>query len=309
VTTIISKTVLDESFNRFIQKQGATFKSIPFIGQFKSFKDDVRAVSDLITGRHNKSYLLLVKNLLKAKKGSAKDLMRVVSDHWLTYQFGILPDLSDMSDLLEAFKLIFNQDVPKLHIHGSYKDKEVNSSSKTQVNASFGVDVINNLEYTVIGKTGATYKVIVPNKDQALAHVFGADFGDFIPSLWELLPYSWLVDYFLNIGDFIDLLSLHRGVFENGWQVLITNKLETSLQTPVNYGDISYRMKSGNTGFVTKKTFAFQRSLINVDTYLPSLAFTVPDLRKAANIAAVATTNLIKPNSINNIIGKRILKV
>jgi hypothetical protein len=31
----------------------------------------------------------------------------------------------------------------------------------------------------------------------------GLDVRSFVPTLWELIPYSWAIDYFTNIGDIV----------------------------------------------------------------------------------------------------------
>ena len=45
---------------------------------------------------------------------------------------------------------------------------------------------------------------------------WGSSTRDFLPTVWELIPYSFVVDYFTNIGNMIDSLSIIES--DIGWK-------------------------------------------------------------------------------------------
>lgn len=300
--SLSSKLAKDKAFNKFINKQGPQFTALSFLGEFKSFKEDLAFVTNLITGRHNEAYKLLVKNLLKNKNRSKSDLLRVVSEHWLQLQFGLLPDLHDMESLLTGLQNTIKSAPPRKKLSATYKDDAQASSVRTEINQVVPMTVKYNslTKRKTVGKVGATIKIEFQNQKQTLAHTFGVDIEDVLPALWEVTPWSWLVDYFTNAGDFINLAALRRGVWTNGWAVEIDDIFSSEISLPIAcvYGTI----KASKSGIISSRSFTFNRSTFDVDAYVPSVHFSSPNLKQAANIAAVAVTNLIKPGTVSQIL-------
>jgi hypothetical protein len=67
-----------------------------------------------------------------------------------------------------------------------------------------------------------------PAGEMPLAQRFGLDLSNVAPTIWELVPMSWLFDYFANQNDIIDAWSLR--FLDFGWlsQTEI-QEVETSL--------------------------------------------------------------------------------
>ena len=57
----------------------------------------------------------------------------------------------------------------------------------------------------------AEFRSVNENPVRADMNLFGASWGDIIPTAWELIPYSFLVDYFTNIGDVLNSWSVRKG--------------------------------------------------------------------------------------------------
>jgi hypothetical protein len=63
--------------------------------------------------------------------------------------------------------------------------------------------------------------------------LLGVSWEDLIPTAWELIPYSFLIDYFTNIGDVLEGWSVHQS--DLGWSAkLIRKRAERS---SVNHRD------------------------------------------------------------------------
>lgn len=309
IGTISDQTMKDRAFQAFIQKQSATFATIPFVGQFGSFKDDAKFLIDTVRGRHNKAYELLVKNLIQNRKGSKQAIVRVISDHWLRYQFGIVPDIHDLTSLMTAFQESFlkNTNLPVAITGKAFESETKGSSNPNALLFSNAIKCVTSQSSTCshVGKVGARLKTEFVNTKRTLTDTFGLGIEDFVPAMWELLPYSWLVDYFTNIGDFMSLTSLRRARYENGWYVIVRNTTHVSSVIPIGCTWSGITGFGGSPGAVTSNAFTFTRQPFNLAGYVPDFRWESPNLRQVANIAAVAAGSLIKPDHLNNILSGR----
>jgi len=119
----------------------------------------------------------------------------------------------------------------------------------------------------------------------------GLDGWGAMQALWEVTPYSWLVDYFFPIGDFLEgrgLAGALKGTF--------VYSTYTKVQTNVSGG----RAKTGSCGFYSYTTGCTDRrsEIKLVRTVSQSLQVPLPRVvplseafswKRAANVVAVAT--------------------
>jgi hypothetical protein len=129
-----------------------------------------------------------------------------VRDTWLEYSFGWKPLINDIDSGIKAFyasrliKPIFEM------VRGSARQRVSSDLGlKTASNGPLNWQwrVLHDEEYYV------QYYGTYHSKGNGVPdnHVYGFTPSEFIPTLWELLPYSFLVDYFTNIGDIVSSWS------------------------------------------------------------------------------------------------------
>lgn len=300
VAKYTKQNLTDKAFAAFIEKSNdSQFTGLAFAGEFKSFRNDVRFLTNVILGRHNEAYKQLVKNLVRFKKGSAKDVLQAAADHWLQVRFGLAPDVHDLTALVKQFNNVAKHTELAHKVTGRFTDFSVDSQ------VTIGADQWNvfnqrrtrQAHFVYVGKVGASLKTSFVSTTPSLSQRFGVGFEDVVPALYELFPFSWLVDYFTNLGDFVSLLALRRGRYTDGWKLsIIEQNVSLSIEPMsqrVTTSDLvlSY---SGNPGVSSIRTFAFNRDPTNVDTYIPEFRFESPSMLQTANIAAVAVSLLNK---------------
>lgn len=239
----------------------------------------------------------------KATRGiSARNISKkidVVSDLWLEYSFGWKPLVSDIKDGAKALSELRNGRLPRKTVGASGSDSSNDSSSS-------GVDNVGSSQIhwrrNISSKSQVRYRCLVsvktPEDSGATSAILGLNFPSFVPTVWELIPYSFLVDYFTNIGGIIQAASNpSAGV---NWTVR-GSLTATTCKVDVEKVDIApsgnpaatrsmLSQKPGIGGSVsgqTKVRESYQGSLV------PGLQFKVPGVSSLRwlNIAALGVTH------------------
>lgn len=165
------------------------------------------------------SFALTLKN--KKRKVTAKQWGKTIADEWLEFTFGVKPLVSDIKDMASTLARYGDPDyLPRVHLTARGKDQRLVSSS-----VSNGVDnnyVYSNTFTRQIGQTEYIYRIgmrYAPNGPFSaaakLAELSGLTPENWVPTVWELIPWSFVVDYFVNIGDIIT--SQFTSVSEVAW--------------------------------------------------------------------------------------------
>jgi hypothetical protein len=116
---------------------------------------------------------------------------------------------------------------------------------------------------------GIIYEVKIMDAFDNLAKVAGSRLRDIPATLWEVVPYSFVVDWFFNVGDWIQAFTPAPGITPlRNWATVITqsdseSSAKCEWDVPLSEGSLSYE---GDFGGVTTTSFSFQRF---VDQSLP----------------------------------------
>lgn len=143
---------------------------------------------------------------------------KFLADTWLEAQFGWLPLMSDVEDGARALaEWHRRQGLRPTTIWISGKGSAgpiLESSSFSPSNVVSGtIAITSRINTEVSGNVRYYGKLEVSNASTAgdLVSLFGLTptLENFAPTAWELIPYSFLVDYFTNIGDIINARSVN----------------------------------------------------------------------------------------------------
>jgi hypothetical protein len=148
-----------------------------------------------------------------------RDWRRAASDLWLEAQFGWKPMLSDLSNAAEAYKRTAEK---RSGVNFSGTAQQSYRSSVTSTVNTATVCEVGTIRRTE-GVLTVRYKGTVSYKPSSgnMAVNFGSTWPDFVPTAWELIPWSFLIDYFANVGAMADSWATAQ-VVNTGW----TNRTE-----------------------------------------------------------------------------------
>lgn len=133
-----------------------------------------------------------------------KRKLNYLSSKWLELRYGILPTLYDIQDLVKYYETNVVRPVDEIRKTSAMQKVP----RKSILKESGGYD-------RVINSWGITWNYEVTSEYQVTSHVYytvGNDstsnqlgFGVYntLPLVYELIPYSFVVDWWSNLGDFI----------------------------------------------------------------------------------------------------------
>lgn len=163
----------------------------------------------------------------------ATDQAKAIGNAWLELQYGWKPLLSDVYGSMETLAKANNPRGNPNTIYAKATGRASRSEAKTnrierKPNSGWtGTDItVQEGNFDVIVKTGVTYSVSSP----VLASLKKVGITNPALLAWELLPYSFVVDWFLPIGNYLESLDATNGLsFYDGYvSVLIKKRFSTN---------------------------------------------------------------------------------
>lgn len=192
-----------------------TLKTIahPFTAAYYLFRS-YRYKADAITRRW-----LYYRNRKVRKKG-LRAANKQLASLWLEYSFGIQPLVNDVKKAIIAYERWCEEFHGITPIWGTGTDESL-SSQTSPYNVEVSQKIATTGIYKSIIKSSCRfkgeygYRIGAEGPVDRAKQLCGFTLSEFIPTLWELLPFSWLADYFTNIGTIIT--AMHTAVSNVLW--------------------------------------------------------------------------------------------
>jgi hypothetical protein len=204
---------------------------------------------------------------------------KVLGDTWLEYSFGMKPLIADIEAAKQKLRELPSEEL--IPISSYAEEPVVFTTTKSTVNVgAVSQDYITYIRGKVSCRYKGAIKTAIPFQGGYLSQTFGFDLSSFVPTLWEIIPYSFLVDYFTNIGD---ILTYHSGVSSNvSWFNLTTRVENVATTVPSGFRTISgppafwtRQMLSKNAGSSGSSYSSFFRSGGSV-LPIPEFRYSIP---------------------------------
>jgi len=148
---------------------------------------------------------------------------------WLEYALGWQPLLGSIESAAIAYKS-FENEYKYFRAHGKGSSDAVGTAETS--NGLMGSrtyylqDSVTTRKTVVRFKGVASHKIndVDSSRADEVVRLSGLTLAEFVPTAWELIPYSFVVDYFSNIGD---ILNSYHGLTAS-WRWLSASRESTA---------------------------------------------------------------------------------
>lgn len=217
--------VRNRALNKILEKirfQQEHISVLPAIGELRQTMRQLGApfssIVKLTNGHLDK--LQFTRNGLGTPRwySRSEKYLRVIRDTYLEYVFGLQPLMADTRGIAEAlgrWKAEAEYELPRpttLAFTQKATDRwsTIYHDPTTKIinSASFfpGKEVVQRVtDYGVVERVWLGHSLQAPfGSLERLEQLMGWDPREFVPTLWELVPWSWLIDYFVNVQEILE---------------------------------------------------------------------------------------------------------
>jgi hypothetical protein len=140
--------------------------------------------------------------------------MKAVGSAWLLFQYGVKPTLQTIHDGISEFRN---------HCKSGFRHYTAKSTRRTpyqKVVPNWPDTAFWTANYTGKSRFNAMYRVTLRNQGDTLAQA--ARWSSLNPAsiAWELMPWSFAIDWFINVGGYLreqETSLIYRNYFDNGF--------------------------------------------------------------------------------------------
>lgn len=282
------KDVIGDAGSRLTRKLRENVGSTNQLTNLAELRELPKTVAGL-TG----SAIGLVRSVLTSKK-QGKSLKQYASDQWLSWSFGVLPTLGAIDDLVESIQKYKDRKDHSIREYGVSEDSALTRLTYNGGGTStHSCTVIVRNELNMSCKITAGYRYdLLSSNDYTLAKHLGFDISSVIPTAYELLPFSWLVDYFTTAGNVIeDTFWVNPGK-----QIYLCQSTRFRIHTETE-AVVRRLSPTGVLDFFTSKPFTCE-SIQFARTPLATVPRSPFRVKTSAEIAHNAVTKLLNLTSI-----------
>jgi hypothetical protein len=276
--------VTNRAISKFLDAADSARSSIEFGQDLGEWKETVHGLIHPLKSlrEFTLSHLSRVTKLAKGVKHRAA-LSKMIADTWLEFKFGWFPLAADVGKAFADFsnnRNHVNVQSIRASARGSFHDFVLPNSAG---GFSFSVGVVR-CDTRVTGYYYVTFKGAIRTgaHEGALkaAQMLQLDLPHFVPTAWDLLPYSWIADYFVNVGDTLRALCFRDSDLTWGNKTIRTeHQYDWNFVMDVNNYDKNVQYIITQNATVDNpfgSVVSFQRAPLLPGDLIPSIRFSLP---------------------------------
>lgn len=285
----------NEAIMKFIHDCKAQYNQIGGMQFLAELRDTLHMIRKPAQSLRNEvaRYFDALKRKRQSYRTSAS-AQRGLAGTWLEYSFGWAPLISDTVKGAEALSRLIEGDIRYTTVSGFGQDvASLVNITTFQPFAGLPFKALKTVTQEVTALTKIVGGITATPTGRTLQNakaLYGFNAEEFVPTIWEIVPWSFLVDYFVNVGDVLE------ATFFNSGQVTWTSRSDVlknvySASAVLDQKSVSdYDWSGGGSlGSVNLERKNFSRT--KSTTLIPQLSVSLPGSpQKWINMAALAAS-------------------
>lgn len=148
----------------------------------------------------------MLQTLIDIKRTKGKSAAKYASQAWLAFGFGISPLLADTRNLCNSISsYLLRTDITERLTGTASTDFVTYANSNALGTFSSNLRTNARFDWKVSYRYTAAFSVPLKSAtNYGVSDHFNISFGALVPTFWELVPYSWALDYFTTVGAYLD---------------------------------------------------------------------------------------------------------
>jgi hypothetical protein len=159
---------------------------------------------------------------------------QAASDAWLEYRYGWRPLVLDTATIIEKAHTVMDSPAKRgLVARSSVGDRVDSTSHYTDLDGGYGRKFKGtiSLSQDIRVSAGVRYNVASQTTGENLSSLFGTRPRDVPGLIWDLIPYSFVVDWFVDVGGWLEAVTPNPAITV-GQSWVTTVKKSISTHTP-----------------------------------------------------------------------------
>lgn len=211
-TIDLAEQIAREKFYAEYRRQVTSFQGLTAVGELRETIRMLKSPAKALRKRIGQYYNGVLKSKARSMRSNRKRNSYLRST-WLEASFGWAPligNISDAANAVQDAKYRLNRELIQIKTSGNVTDEEYNPNAVAYSVGSMRGKYGSRTKQTTFVTYRGAIRIAEDSPYNAPAATWGFDPSQIIPTVWELIPYSFLIDYFTNIGKLIDSASLRR---------------------------------------------------------------------------------------------------
>jgi len=263
---------------------------------------EARKTAAMLSHPFEQSRILIGKIMARKAQMIRKGLLfaDAATRAWLEYRLGWKPLLYDIENIMKAAQESAKKIDPKpirlvarSQVRVAHKERRAYSSAVPHWNSK---EMVCEIDLQTIIRSGVLYELSDANANAAWQRTWGLRLADVPGAIWELVPLSFVVDRFLNVGQWIESITPKPGVTVLGnWQTVerIRSYEHEFVRGEIYIGNVPFTTYRASGGFYHFRDKNKSRSVNLSMPALPSLVPKELSLVQHLDHIALITQNLL----------------